>query len=110
MRASVVNKAEDTLTNLRAMPLVFRASIALLVMAGAAGQLTQHRAAGPTSAALLIAATHACPMAVAAASHSGLTVGDTERTVDRALRWMSLDRVAPRSLPRCGGTHRGGNI
>ena len=94
-----MNKARDILTSLRAMPLVFRASIALLVMAGTVGQLTQHRAAGPTSAELLIAAARACPTAVAAASHLDLTVGDTERTVDRVLRWMILDRVAPQPLP-----------
>ena len=104
-----MNKARDALTYLRTMPLVFRASIALLVLAGAAGQLTQHRAAGPTSAGLLIATARACPMAVAAALRSDLTVGATERTLDLALRWMILDRIKPQSLPRCGGSHHGGN-
>lgn len=104
-----MNRVRDILTEIRAMPQVFRASIVLLIVAIAAGQLTQHQAAGPNSALLLIAAARACPKAAAVAAHQSLTVVDTERTVDRALRWMIMDRIEPQTSPRCGGSHRSAN-
>lgn len=104
----VVSTARGALTTLRTMPVVFRASIALLFVAATAGQLTQHRSAGPQSKAMLVEAAHACP--AVALPLAKPTVGDAERTLDQAMRRMILDQLIPQTPPRCGGSSERGGI
>ncbi len=73
------------------MPLVFRASAALLLLAFVAGQLTQGSAAGAATYQLMGMAVWLCPSA--GNRLTSPSVADGARLLDRAAyRWM-LDRV-----------------
>ena len=79
------------LRQFRQVPVIFRISGAMLLVASITGQLTQHRAAGASTYRVLEIAEWLCPSAVH--RQKSVTVANGAHMLDRAAYRWTLNRL-----------------